>query len=150
MAERLDAVIAHRTADERFVTAVLVGVPPGAGPAEVVNCGHPPPLLRRTGTVREVTPPAYEPPLGLRELTGGRYVAGRIELRPGDLLLLYTDGISEARDAAGRFYPLAFRLAGLGEHDPGAQLDHLLADVAAYVGGGLTDDAALLAIRRDS
>ncbi len=147
VAQRLDAVLAHRLVDERFVTAVLVNLGPTA---EIVNCGHPPPLLRRAGEVREVTPARYAPPLALCGLTGEHYRSGPLELRPGDLLLLYTDGVSEARDTGGRFYPLAARLTGLAEYDPGAVLDGLLADVEAYVAGGLTDDAALLAIRRDA
>ncbi|PYC80189.1 serine/threonine-protein phosphatase [Streptomyces tateyamensis] len=158
LAERLDAALANRPTGERFVTAVLLGVPPAPGPVEVVNCGHPPPLLRRHSRrwqVEEVQPPAFAPPLALRALTGGPYRSSTVELGPGDLLLLYTDGVSEARDAAGEFYPLAARLADrLTARDPGALLDQLLADVQAYVAdapwGGMTDDAALLALVREA
>ncbi len=64
-------------------------------------------------------------------------------------MLLYTDGLSESRDAAGRFYPVAERLAEAPALDPGPLLDHLLADVHCYTGGSTTDDSALLAVRRD-
>ncbi|MDH6114895.1 serine phosphatase RsbU (regulator of sigma subunit) [Kitasatospora sp. MAP12-15] len=151
VAERLDSALARGSTSDRFVTAVLVGLPGRSGVAEVVNCGHPAPMLRvrRTGAVSEVQPPGFAPPLGLRELTGEHYLVREVELHPGDLLLLYTDGVSEARDAGGVFYPLATRLATLPAHDPGGLLDQLLADVEAYVVGGLTDDAALLAVRRE-
>ncbi|MFC1415596.1 PP2C family protein-serine/threonine phosphatase [Streptacidiphilus cavernicola] len=150
VAERLDAALARRPGGERFVTAVLLTVPHLADqPAEVVNCGHPPPLLRRGGRVEAVEPPSFAPPLSLLGLTGGHYRAGPLDLRPGDLLLLYTDGVSEARDREGRFYPLPERLAALPAQDPDGVLDQLLADVVGYVPDGLTDDAALLVFRRE-
>ncbi|GAA2146565.1 PP2C family protein-serine/threonine phosphatase [Kitasatospora kazusensis] len=158
VAERLDAALARRPEGGRFVTAVLVGTePPGSGGAdgalagEVVNCGHPAPLLLdRAGRVRALEPASYAPPLGLLALTGGRYRAERLSLRRGDLLLLYTDGLSESRDADGRFYPVAERLAEAPALGPEALLDHLLADVRQYSDGSPTDDSALLAVRRES
>ncbi|MFH9354940.1 SpoIIE family protein phosphatase [Kitasatospora sp. NPDC017646] len=75
--------------------------------------------------------------------------AGSIGFDRGDLLLLSTDGASEARDAASRFHPLAQRLATLPHGEPDALLDELLLDVRAHVGSGPTDDAALLAVRRE-
>jgi serine phosphatase RsbU (regulator of sigma subunit) len=151
LAERLDSALAERRQNERFVTAVLLGVPPAQDLVEVVNCGHPPPLLRRrSGTVSEVEPPAYAPPLGLRALTGDAIRSRTVDLEPGDLLLLYTDGVSETRNTDGRFYPLSARLAPLGGKEPGVVLDQLLADVVAYSADGMTDDAALLAFRRDA
>ncbi|MFG3053150.1 PP2C family protein-serine/threonine phosphatase [Kitasatospora sp. NPDC048239] len=147
VAERLDAALAGRPANERFVTALFLEVPPG-GAAGFVNCGHPHPLLRRDGLVVELEPPLHAPPLGLLGLVGGQYLAGRFEPRTGDLLLLHTDGVSEARNAAGRFYPLAQRWAELHPGGPEDLLDALLGDVGAWVGaGGLDDDAAMLAVR---
>ncbi|MFH8387848.1 PP2C family protein-serine/threonine phosphatase [Kitasatospora sp. NPDC018058] len=149
VARRLDSALVRRPASEEFVTAVLVSIPDTPGPAVVVNCGHPPPLLCHDGRVSTVEPPVEAPPLALLGLVGGDYHAGSIAFDRGDLLLLYTDGVSEARDAASRFYPLAQRLAALPHGEPDALLDELLLDVRAYVGSGLTDDAALLAVRRE-
>ncbi|WP_371483107.1 PP2C family protein-serine/threonine phosphatase [Kitasatospora sp. NBC_00315] len=151
VAGRLNAALARRPGQAgmstRFVTALLAGIPTGAGPVELVNCGHPHPLLLRAGRVSELEPPEHAPPLSLLELLGGDYPASCFEPLPGDLLLLYTDGVSEARDSGGRFYPLAERLAAVGPHDPGDVLDELLGDVRAYARAGLDDDAALLAVR---
>ncbi len=154
VAVRLDTALARKPCDERsfvaeFVTAVLVGFAGPDEPASVVNCGHPPPLLRRAGRVTEVLPPRYFPPLALLGMVGGRYPVGTVALERGDELLLYTDGVSEARDAAGRFYPLADRFAVLPGGDPDVLLDALLADVRRYAGGGLDDDAAVLAVLRE-
>lgn len=149
LAEHLDGALAQSRQNERFVTAVLLALPPTQNLVEIVNCGHPPPLLRRrSGTVSEVEPPGHVPPLGLLALTGDAVRSRTVGLEPGDLLLLYTDGVSEARDSEGRFYPLAARLASFGAQEPGAALDGLLADVVAYSADGMTDDAALLAVRR--
>ncbi|MFC9327573.1 PP2C family protein-serine/threonine phosphatase [Kitasatospora sp. NPDC057015] len=147
LAGRLDAALARRSADGRFVTAVLAGIPDRPGPVELVNCGHPHPMLRRAGTVRELAPPVHAPPLALLDLAGDRYAGSRFDPLPGDLLLLYTDGVSEARNSADRFYPLAERLAALEARDPEDVLDALLADVRSYTRAGLDDDAAMLAVR---
>ncbi|AUG75276.1 serine/threonine protein phosphatase [Kitasatospora sp. MMS16-BH015] len=150
VAERLDAAVARRAGEERFVTAVLLAVPPAPHPALLVTCGHPPPLLlTRTGQARELLPTAPSPPLGLLALTGGHYTAEPFDLRRGELLLLYTDGLSESRDTTGTFYPLATRLTDLPVPNPEALLDHLITDVTRYTGGLPTDDSALIAIRRD-
>ncbi len=154
VARRIDAALARRPAGEEaltaeFVTAVLVGIPDTGEVATVVNCGHPPPLLRHRGRITEVLPPRYSPPLALLGMVGDRYPAGELPLERGDVLLLYTDGLSEARDAAGRFYPLADGLEALPEREPEELLDLLLADVRRFAGGGFDDDAAVLAVRRE-
>ncbi|WP_395297117.1 PP2C family protein-serine/threonine phosphatase [Kitasatospora hibisci] len=147
LAERLDAALAGRPENDRFVTAVLLEVDGPGGRPGFVNCGHPHPLLRRAGRVTELVPAEHAPPLGLLDLLGGHYRVGSFDPGPGDLLLLYTDGVSEARNAAGRFFPVAERLAEITAGSPEDVLDALLAEVRAWVGGsGLADDAALLAL----
>jgi serine phosphatase RsbU (regulator of sigma subunit) len=65
-----------------------------------------------------------------------------------DTLLLYTDGIIEARSPDGSFYPLAERVAQWTGSGPEALLRHIRADLLAHVGGQLNDDAAAVAIQR--
>ncbi|WP_197370674.1 SpoIIE family protein phosphatase, partial [Streptomyces clavuligerus] len=64
----------------------------------------------------------------------------------GCLLLLFTDGLTEARDTHGVFYDPARRLANHRFTGPDALLDHLVADVRRHTGGRVTDDLALLAL----
>lgn len=149
VARRLDATVLRRRSGEEFVTAVLLGVPEAGGPTELVNCGHLPPLLWRAGVVSEVETPVPDPPLALRDLAAGPYHFLHFAFAPGDLLVLYTDGVTEARDASGRFYPLAERLATMPELAPDPLVDRLVADLRAYTGGALSDDAALLVVRRE-
>ncbi|MFI0737553.1 PP2C family protein-serine/threonine phosphatase [Streptomyces sp. NPDC021100] len=151
VARRLDAAVRRRGVGEEFVTAALLTVPRSGETVELVNCGHLPPLVRRHGRVSAVGTGDAEadPPLALRELAEGSYRSAAFAFGKGDLLLLYTDGVTEARDAGGRFYPLERRLAALPEHAPGVLADRLVADLLAYAGGELADDAALLAVRRE-
>jgi serine phosphatase RsbU (regulator of sigma subunit) len=159
VARRLDAGLARRRpAFEDFVTAVLVEIDPESGGLTIYNCGHPPPILlssnrngggpRRLAALMEVPAPA--PPLRLMAL-GDFSGAGRtLPFKPGDQLLLYTDGVTEARDGQGRFYPLTDRLVHLaGEHRRGRRsglLARLTEDLLRHVGAPLADDAALVLI----
>ncbi|SNT25387.1 PP2C family protein-serine/threonine phosphatase [Actinacidiphila glaucinigra] len=149
VAARLDSALARSGGgSEDFVTAVLLTVPEEGDDAVLVNCGHPAPLLRRHGAVTELAPEVPAPPLGLLALTGDRYRPQTVAFHRGDLLLFCTDGVVEARDRQGRFYPLAERVREMPEQDPDDLLDRVLADLRAWSGGGLGDDAALLALRR--
>jgi serine phosphatase RsbU (regulator of sigma subunit) len=66
----------------------------------------------------------------------------------GETLVLYTDGVMEARNQSGDFYPFAERAAQWTECGPEPLLRHIRRDLLAHVGGRLGDDAALIAIRR--
>lgn len=134
---------------EGFTTAVLAEVP-GERPERLrlLNRGHPPPLLLAAGTVRSLEPAVPALPLGLAELGEWPDRAEEAPFPAGAQLLLYTDGLSESRDAEGRFYDPAGRLSGRTFTGPEDLLDTLTADVAAHTGGGKADDMALLAVGR--
>src|SRR5690606_3531788 len=70
----------------------------------------------------------------------------RFDLPVGGTLVLFTDGIDEARDANGAFFDPALALSGDLPADPEALLDTLLAAVSRHTGGTLQDDAAVLAV----
>lgn len=150
VARRLDAAVRRRGGGEEFVTAALLGIARTQAPVELVNCGHPPPLRKRGEEVTRLQTQASDsdPPLALRELADGPYHTERFAFGKGDLLVLYTDGVTEARDANGEFYPLESRLSRMPENSPDALADRLVADLLAHTGGTLSDDAALLVLRR--
>ncbi|MFJ8488548.1 PP2C family protein-serine/threonine phosphatase [Streptomyces sp. NPDC094038] len=137
-------------ADEGFSTAVLAELPHGGGTLRIVNRGHPPPLLLLLGDgeVRPLRAPEAALPLGMGELGTGPDRAAEYGFPSGATLLLHTDGLSEARDAHGRFYDPERRLAGRTVTAPGPLVDRLAAEVRRHTGGGMTDDMALLAVRR--
>jgi hypothetical protein len=134
----LDRAVARSVGDEDFVTAALVEE--RGGTLTIVNCGHPAPLLLRRGQVISLDPPAPAPPLGFMP-----EVTPRVErLERGDRLLLFTDGLGEAR-REGEFFPTAdraWRLLGHGTVGDGlASLETALID---WVHGRLEDDIALV------
>ncbi|MEZ3178122.1 serine/threonine-protein phosphatase [Streptomyces pimonensis] len=144
---RIERSLARNLGHDDFVTAVVVGHPE-PGRLEVVNCGHAPPLLVRGAEVAPVDPVRPAPPLGLRALTGESPGLQAVSLDEGDQLLLYTDGVTEARDTDREFYPLA---EGLARHlcdDPARTLAALHQELLDHVGGRLHDDAALLLLRK--
>jgi serine phosphatase RsbU (regulator of sigma subunit) len=138
----------HDGSDEEFVTLVLVGVRSDAV-GEIVNCGHPAPLLLRRGTpVRFLDPPQSVPPLGVLEPEDVAPPVLRLVLQAEDRLLLYTDGVIEARNRWGVFYPLAERVPDCASAEsPAVVLDRLHEDVRRHVGHQLGDDAAMLLLQ---
>ncbi len=135
---------------EGFTTAVLAEVPSEErGVLRVLNRGHPAPLLLcADGTLRELEPRIPALPLGLSEVAGWPDRADQADFPPGAMLLLFTDGVTEARDSGGVFYQPAVRLAGRAFSGPDELLDALIDDVARHTGGETADDMALLAVRR--
>jgi sigma-B regulation protein RsbU (phosphoserine phosphatase) len=134
----LDRAVARSVGYEDFVTAALVEE--RGGTLTVLNCGHPPPLLLRNGEVIALDPPSPAPPLGFLPVARPRVE----RLEPGDRLLLYTDGLAEAR-RDGEFFPIqdrAWRILGHGTVEDGlTSLENALKD---WVHGVLDDDIALV------
>jgi serine phosphatase RsbU (regulator of sigma subunit) len=124
---------------EEFVTAVLVDIEHD-GRFHVVSCGHPAPvLLTAQGQIEEVELDS-SPPLSL----GVNPVTARGQLGPGDRLLLFTDGMIEARSPTGEFInPVPF-LSDLAQAEFTCALDALLSSLTRAAGHRLDDDIALL------
>ncbi len=134
----LDRAVARAVGDEDFVTACIIEE--RGGMLTVLNCGHPAPLLLRNGVVTPLDPPATAPPLGF--LAAAKPRVERLE--PGDRILLFTDGLAEAR-RDNKFFPIeqrAWRILGHGTiNDALTSLENALTD---WVRGKLDDDVALV------
>jgi serine phosphatase RsbU (regulator of sigma subunit) len=144
LAWRLQVSLNRRIGPDIFATALFLNLPVTGDRAEIVSCGHPAPLfLGADGTVIEVKIDQPCPPIGMLELCS-EHAEVEVDLRAGDGLLLYTDGVTEARDADGEFFPLTEQLT----RSPEWTLDNLLADLQRHAGGQLDDDAALLLAQR--
>lgn len=156
LAQRLERALAREgtrrdslDAVEGFTTCVLGEVPPGAGVLRLLNRGHPEPLLLHAdGALAVLAPAQYALPLGMGELGGLPDRAGEWDFPAGTTLLLFTDGLTEARDREGVFYDPAARLRGRVFPGPEELLEALSSDVRRHTGGGATDDMALLAVGR--
>lgn len=149
--QNLNAVLLpeFRGDDPRFCTVVYGTVVPSAEGAvvDLAGGGHPPPLhVRADGTARYVD-----------DLLGGQLVGGlptphftshRLVMSPGDVLLLYSDGVTEARVGGGRYDDDGDFLTYVANSAPTtatALVDHVTMLVDGF-GDGLQDDAALLAL----
>ncbi|AZQ36136.1 serine/threonine-protein phosphatase [Streptomyces cyaneochromogenes] len=144
-----------REEGDRFATAVLLGFPeerPGA--VEAVVLGHDAPLVVGPDGVRPL-PPDHGLPLGYAELApaDGPAPVLRVSLAPGETLLLTTDGVTEARDGDGAFYPLTAEVTEAVAADPAlARPARLVAFVRErtlrHCDGHLADDTTVFAVRR--
>lgn len=142
LAEQLDVSIARNAAPEDFVTGALVQI--DGVDAEIVNCGHPAPVLMSRGRVRLVEPREISLPLGL----GVTAQPERLAFAAGDRLVLFTDGVSEAR-RHGRFFDVAGELRGLDELVGAELVRRLHRRLARFTRHRLTDDVAILVLQRD-
>ncbi|MFG1807073.1 PP2C family protein-serine/threonine phosphatase [Streptomyces sp. NPDC049040] len=136
-------------AAEEFATVQLVQLAEDGG-LLAVNCGHPQPYLLgpRTHPLALGEP---LPPLGLFDPLRTEVTVSRSRLAPGEGLLLYTDGVPDARDGTGRFFPLPDALAALAAtRVRGSDVPALLrAEIVHHTGGRSADDIALLALSHE-
>jgi serine phosphatase RsbU (regulator of sigma subunit) len=147
----LNAAMASERVPERFLTAVLAHLrlrPDGGGTLRVVAAGHPAPLVvRADGRIEAI--PAGGALLGI--VTGVRWEETRVDLEPGDGVVLYTDGVTEAdRRAPLEPAALAALLPGRLGHPSAAGLAESVRRVAEErAGGRLRDDVAIVALLLD-
>jgi serine phosphatase RsbU (regulator of sigma subunit) len=130
----------EESSDGGFVTGLLMAIDLADGRVEVVNAGHPLPLLQRDG---QVHPLSFAPDLPLRIRPGLGYRVQHFQLQPADRLVLLTDGMLE-RNAEQLDLP-ALITAHAGDH-PRQLIQTLTAAVEDVVGGDLADDATAMCL----
>jgi phosphoserine phosphatase RsbU/P len=149
MTGRLSEAISRRTGPDRFITFFLFLLDPSTGQIEYTNAGHNQGLVvRRDGKIEEL--PSHGLPLAL--FPGKPYGSSHIELAPEDFVCLYTDGVTEAANAAGEEFGLerlkTFLATQIGRDlsDVDTGLAQVLEKHAA--GEHFADDRTLLMLRR--
>lgn len=136
---------------EDFVTVLLLEIAVD-GRMHAVNCGHPWPYRLSAGGVARLSRADPLPPLGPFPLPADPAPAPLGRLLPGETLVLYTDGVEDARDARGRFFPLTAVLtevAGNGPISPRTVLRTVFTRLLRHNAGRPTDDAAVCVLRND-
>jgi serine phosphatase RsbU (regulator of sigma subunit) len=153
MAEAADTALRAQFTDARFATAVLAELDLRTGTLAYVNAGHPAPLLLRGGRTVRALDGGRRPPLGVRD---ARTTVTVERFEPGDRLLFYSDGVTEARDAQGRMFGVE-RLVDAAERHaadglPPAETTRRLAhSVISHAGEtGPRDDATLAIVEWSS
>lgn len=140
-------IVLEEIAAGKFITLLYLTVDGRKGELACASAGHPPPRLLRAGGTPE--------PLAVRGLAlgidgGQEYVEARVRLEPGDAIVLFTDGLLEARQD-GELYGeqrLDAALAANAHLPAQALADILLADCKAFGGGELGDDCAIVVLKR--
>jgi sigma-B regulation protein RsbU (phosphoserine phosphatase) len=152
-AERLNQLLCMKTARERFVSLFWCYFDRQASTLRYINAGHLPPLLIRNdgSSAQVVRLDEGGPVLGL--LPGARYTQAQVEVRSGDLLVVYSDGILEAENARGDEFGEDGIIAAIAKH-PNTAPDEICAavleEVRVFLGTGLPqDDQTLLIARLD-
>ncbi len=130
----IDEALVEGLGGEVFTTGVLLELDTASGELIWVNAGHPEPLLLRNGRLIRSLQTEPRPPLGLGDLGDIRLAEiGREQLEPGDRVLLFTDGVVEARSPDGDFFGVE-RLADL---------------VIRHLAGGLTAPETIRRVVRE-
>ncbi len=149
IAEAVNRELCQDNRERMFVTLFLGFFDVRDGTLAYINAGHPLPYLRRSSGKLEQVTGKPQAPLAVR--TGTRYQNQAVSLRPGDTLLVCTDGVVEAMNEAGELYGAA-RLEALlhaaGSEPPQALVEALKCDIDAFAGSApKADDVTLLALR---
>jgi hypothetical protein len=150
----LDAVateaVSGRVGGEGFITGVLAELALDSGVLSWINAGHPEPLLLREGHLVKTLETSAGLPFGL-SLEPATYRVGTEHLQPGDRVIFYTDGITEARSPAGQLFGTR-RLVDLLVRTHAAALPapetlrRVVHALLAHQQNQLSDDATLLLV----
>jgi serine phosphatase RsbU (regulator of sigma subunit) len=139
IAAGLNDFLGKKHLETRYATLVLALLSPN-GDLEIVNCGHVPPLVISGGETRWLE--ASNLPVGmLPEVT---YTSVHARLQPGDRLVVYSDGVTEAANAAEEMFG-GERLCAAAQHE--SPLDTIFAEVGRFCGGvRVSDDCTVLEV----
>lgn len=148
-ARLIDETLERQFGGSLFATAVLAELDLRTGRLRYVNAGHPEPLIMRDGKIVKPLAAGKRLPLGLGT---GDLTVGEEILQPEDWLVLYTDGLVEARDSAGEFFGEArltdfLRREAASGHPPPETARRLIRAVLAHQRGELQDDATVVLAR---
>lgn len=148
--EAANALLVANNREEMFTTLFCAVLDQSSGAMTYCNCGHNPPLLLRHGEDAVEPLRACGPPLGMFD--AARYAPRAIVLAPGDMLVLYTDGVSEAEDLQSAQFGMERLEQALREmrgHPARAVIEHVVARVTAFAGrAAQSDDITCVALVR--
>lgn len=143
-ASAANAALLSQFDEEDFVTTVLLRIDVPSGAAALIIAGHPQPLVLRQGRCQRVAVEAQQP-LGMFDVPP--HSPSRITLEPGDRMVLFTDGITEAAPEGGRAFGPARLIELLSEtsSQPPSEAVRMISDqVLTHRAGQLADDATIV------
>jgi sigma-B regulation protein RsbU (phosphoserine phosphatase) len=148
LGSRLNRILCRDGLPNRFATLVYLELAPDSGRVRLLNAGHMPPLVVRGDAVEELPRGS----LALSLIATAEFAEQAVELQPGDTLVVYSDGVTEAMNPGGDFYGDERLRASLGRvaRLPVDRLGaSVVAAVDAFVGEARPhDDLSLVVLRR--
>ena len=144
--QRVNDLLVPQIPMHMFVTCLVLVIDPATGETRFANAGHNLPYLRHGGEVRQLA--ARGMPLGL--MPGSRYEEHQTVIEPGDIVLLYSDGITEQHAAAGEMFGFGRTAALVAASASGDDLvDRCMAGLAVFSGDvEQEDDITLVTLHR--
>lgn len=148
LGQRINLIFCRDSLPNKFATLVYLELTQNSGKVRLLNAGHLPPLVLRNGKLEELAHGA--PALGLIKIS--KFEEQEIELDPGDLLVVYSDGVTEARNERDEFFGDQRLKAVIGKSagiSPDRVGERILAEVDAFEGEApRSDDLSLVLIKR--
>ncbi len=148
LGDRVNQILFRDGIENRFATLLYAELRPDSGEVRLLNAGHLLPLVIRSGDTERLPPVAM--PLGM--FPEASFSEQQLALAPGDALVLYSDGLSEAQDPAGVYFgearvaALAASIRGLSAEAAGSLL---LREISGFLAGiRPSDDLSLVIVRR--
>jgi hypothetical protein len=145
---RMNAIMCRDGLPGRFATLVYLEVPPEGGTVRVLNAGHMPPVVIGGERPKDLKPVA--PPLGI--VPDAAYAEQRLDVRPGQMVVVYSDGLTEAVSESGEFYGdgrLRRLLPRIQSLSTQAACEVILSEVKSFIGEArYSDDLSLVLLRR--
>ena len=149
---RVNEALCRENPVDMFVTAFYGELDEASGIVQFVNAGHCEPIVVRAGGTVELLKRAGNPPLGV--LAGRTFAESGVTLGPGDMLFLYTDGVTEAANREGDMFRvprLLETVQGLAGRSPQELMLSVIEGVESFSAGALqADDITCLAVRRNA
>ncbi len=147
LGRQLNEIVVRDGLPSRFASLVFLEIGSGPGMVRLLNAGHLPPLIVRENSIEELE--HGDPAIGL--MASARYKERVVHLEPGELLLVYSDGLTESRNEIGRFFGddrLRELLGGLRGVSARSAGEHLLRAVDVFERGARRhDDLSIILVR---
>jgi sigma-B regulation protein RsbU (phosphoserine phosphatase) len=143
-----NTVVSDDMQEDQFITFLLGAIVPETGVMRIVNAGHEPLLILRAGATEVETTSAHGIVLGVESST--LYQQEEISLGRGDIVVAYTDGLTEATNKRGELFTIERLRDVLLEHrtESASELaDSIFEAVKSYSSSELRDDATVLVLR---
>ncbi len=148
LGRRVNHILNRDGLPNRFATLVYLELAPGSDHVRLLIAGHMPPLLLRAGTIDELPRGA----IALGIMPDADFTEQHVDMHPGEIMLVYSDGVTEAQNRAGDFFGddrLRAALAANGTSTAEAAGRAVLAAADAFTGDApVFDDLSLIVLKR--